>query len=87
LIASTKSKKIKLPYVVTDNNHNRMNKIERISPVLLIIGGIIPTAIGIVWIILPFLLISRLDMIKTEINEINVAVMRHEARARNPANR
>jgi hypothetical protein len=64
-----------------------MNIIESIPAVLLIIGGIILTAIGIVWIILPFLLISRLDKIKTEINEINVAVMRHEARTRNPANR
>jgi uncharacterized membrane protein YuzA (DUF378 family) len=64
-----------------------MNKIERISAVLIIIGGIIPTSIGIVWIILPFLLISHLDKIKTEINEINVAVMRYEACTRNPANR
>jgi len=64
-----------------------MNIIESIPAVLLIIGGIILTAIGIVWIILPILLISRLDKIKTEINEINVAVMRHEARTRNPANR
>jgi len=64
-----------------------MNIIESIPAVLLIIGGIILTAIGIVWIILPILLISRLDKIKTEINEINVAVMRHEACTRNPANR
>jgi hypothetical protein len=64
-----------------------MNLFESIPAVLLIIGGIILTAIGIVWIILPFLLILRLDKIKTEINEINVAVMRHEARTRNPSNR
>jgi hypothetical protein len=64
-----------------------MNKIKSIPAVLLIIVGIIPTAIGIFWIILPFLLISRLDKIKTEINEINVAVMRHEACTCNPANR
>lgn len=61
-----------------------MNLFER---VILIIGGIILTAIGIFWIILPFHIISRLDKIETEINEINVAVMRHEACTRNPSNR
>jgi hypothetical protein len=64
-----------------------MNLIESIPAVLLIVGGVLLAAIGIVWIILPFLLISRLDKIKTEINEINVAVLRHESRLRNPANR
>jgi len=62
-----------------------MNLIESIPAVLLIVGGVILAAIGIVWIILPFLLISRLDKIKTEINEINMGVLRHESRLRNPA--
>jgi len=64
-----------------------MNIIESIPAVLLIVGGVILAAIGIVWIILPFLLISRLDKIKKEISEINMGVLRHEARLRNPANR
>jgi hypothetical protein len=64
-----------------------MNLIESIPAVIQIIGGIILTAIGIVWMILPFLLISRLDKIKTEINEINMGVLRHESRLRNTANR
>jgi len=63
-----------------------MNLFESIPAVLLIVGGVILAAIGIVWIILPFLLISRLDKIKTEINEINMGVLRHESRLRNPAN-
>ncbi len=64
-----------------------MNLFESIPAVLLIVGGVILAAIGIVWIILPFLLISRLDKIKSEINEINMGVLRHESRLRNPANR
>ena len=49
-----------------------MQFLESIPAVLLIIGGIILTAIGIVWIILPFLLISRLDKIHRELQLIEI---------------
>lgn len=53
-----------------------MDFINAIPGIFVIIGGLMLFAIGIIWVIFPFLVCARLDKIKKAIEEGNMQAIR-----------
>ena len=58
---------------------------EIITAPLFIIAAAFFAAVGIVWIIFPFMVCARLDKIRTELADLNMRSAREESRARQQA--
>ena len=54
------------------------------APIALIFAAFL-AAVGIVWLIFPFMVCARLDKIRTELADLNTRSAREESRARQQA--